>query len=63
MSTKRQGIWRFFSAIPNEPARAQCDLCPVKCSRGSEIARKQTTSNMRAHLKKEHKLMHDFILI
>ena len=47
MSTKRQGIWRFFSAIPNEPARAQCDLCPVKCSRGSEIARKQTTSNMR----------------
>ena len=48
-------IWKAFTTEGCEIKYAKCMFCNKLVSRGSEDPRKQTTSNMKNHMTKEHK--------
>ena len=47
-------VWKHFTPDKNEKKFAICNHCKASISRGSEIAKKQTTKSMELHLKKQH---------
>ena len=51
---KRAFIWRAFTTEGCEPKFARCEYCDSLVSRGSEVPRKQTTTNLKNHMKNAH---------
>ena len=48
-------VWKFFSRLPNDAAKAKCNLCGELRSLGSKERSKQTTSGLLSHLQASHK--------
>jgi hypothetical protein len=48
-------IWKYFTIKENNPSKAICNACKSEISRGSAVAKSQTTSAMRKHLNGRHK--------
>ena len=51
MERKKGWIWKAFTTEDCEPKFARCLYCDKHVSRGNEEPRKQTTTNLRNHLK------------
>ena len=51
---KKNPIWNFFKNCSNDKSRAVCEICGESKSLGSELPKKQTTANLKKHLKSKH---------
>ena len=47
-------IWKAFTSEDCDPKFAKCLFCDKMVSRGSDIPRLQTTTNLKDHMKKKH---------
>ena len=51
---ERMPIWNHFTLCEKNSARAVCQKCGESKSLGSDIPKKQTTANLKNHLKTKH---------
>ena len=61
MSKRRSPIWLYFTACGND-RQATCKVCCAKVSRGGQLVKTFTTTNLVGHLRKhpaEYKMYED----
>ena len=54
-SRKRSVIWDYFAVNPEDERIAICNTCDEAISRGGANAKNYNTSNLRYHLRREHR--------
>ena len=58
MNTKENTIWEYFEENKADTKFANCRNCKKKLAKGSELTAKQTTPNLKLHLKTVHPDLH-----
>ena len=58
VNTKKNTIWEYFEENKADTKFANCRNCKKKLAKGSELTAKQTTPNLKLHLKTVHPDLH-----